>query len=70
MRRIDELLLVVFLAEDGQIGADDLEKLEDDRGDAPKMPGAAGPFENVGETGHLDERRRMAREGKRSARSG
>ena len=52
-----ELLLVVFLAETGEIGTDDLEQFEHDCGHAAKVAWAACAFEDAGELGHLDERR-------------
>ena len=55
-----QLLLVVFLAEDRQVGADDLEKSQHHRCDATEMPRPDGPLKHVRESGHLDERCRPA----------
>ena len=52
-----ELLLVVFLTEDREVRADQLEQLENDRGDATKVARPARALEDVGKTGYFDERR-------------
>ena len=50
-----QLLLVVFLAKDRQVGANDLEKSQHHRCDTTKMPRPYGPLKHVRESGHFDE---------------
>ncbi len=52
----DERLLVVFLAEEGAVGGDDLQQLEHDGRDAPKMGGTRGAFERLGDGADIDKR--------------
>ena len=49
-------LLRVLPAEEDEIGADDREELEADRGDAPEVAGSALAFEHRAEIDHLDPR--------------
>ena len=52
----EELLLIILLAEDREVGADDLEEGQDHGRDAPEMARPDRPLEHVREPGHLDER--------------
>ena len=50
----DGNLLEVFLAEDGDVGLDDVEEFGNDGADAAEVGGALGAFEGLGEEGFLD----------------